>query len=625
MPYRSGAQRALLDLDSFLWERQNLIPYALQDPQDMAGSQLSPAKVVLLAVQLAHKAEVSHLRTLISQHRKTLRTEIVLRVILSHLPESLESSQYVQFLQDLVEGDIVEDPNFPVDKSVLDGLSDKEASKKVRKLRLLPLLWPNAPADAPEDPLTLFLIHRSLRIDENTGLITQVPALVTPFLQRSSYLRTWFISTVLPLLRLNYEYHPQDGSNISIAVFERLDDEAGVKLLLSRSNIPETDDTSDGTLGRDLRGLIGPWMYGDNRSKRRKILRKSTFDAQTVPPLDEAPAVNEKYASWEEVFKWITAQATSGWETAVQTIEQWEGPGDVDLGGYEDRNAWLDEDDQQHLEQRYARSALAAAYLIPEASLDALVGVHRILSRTITRLDLERIPTLEVAGGLLSPVSIRGENNIVSPKNAVFLRNGLMDEQNILTKPSKVSLRFLHALLISAFLFTRERTALSVLRAGQVTLRQDESEQKMELARFMAKGPGLSPTKGDDRYWTRIRNEILWMRSWGAEELGEATDGLPGKGIFGQIPKEYMEVEILKGLLSNSRTLPLIYTPNQVADCGFYDLGFALANQIYEKSPERPISKGVLEETVISAAMEAYDNATNPNKTRGGVKRCHDM
>lgn len=29
--------------------------------------------------------------------------------------------------------------------------------------------------------------------------------------------------------------------------------------------------------------------------------------------------------------------------------------------------------------------------------------------------------------------------------------------------------------------------------------------------------------------------------------------------------------------------------------------------------------------TLITAAMEAYDNATNPNKTRGGLKRSNEM
>jgi hypothetical protein len=59
--------------------------------------------------------------------------------------------------------------------------------------------------------------------------------------------------------------------------------------------------------------------------------------------------------------------------------------------------------------------------------------------------------------------------------------------------------------------------------------------------------------KSDDKYWVKIRNEILWLRSWGAEELSEGTDALKGKGVFGQLPKEFIEAELLKALLANTR------------------------------------------------------------------------
>ena len=198
----------------------------------MANSELSPAKAVLLAVQLTSKADFLNLRKLVSQYTKALRIDIILRVLLSHLPESLESSIYSPFLQDLVEGKIEKPSKISLDISDLDELNDAEASKRVKKLHLLPLAWPDAPADAPTDSLVLFLIHRSLRIDANTGLITQVPELLAPFLHRSSYLRTWTISTVLPLMRLNYEYHPDDGAILTLPAFENLDDRSGVDLLL---------------------------------------------------------------------------------------------------------------------------------------------------------------------------------------------------------------------------------------------------------------------------------------------------------------------------------------------------------------------------------------------------------
>jgi hypothetical protein len=550
---------------------------------------LSPAKAVLLAVQLAHSVNIPALRTLVARNPKIFNAELILRIVLTHLPESLDSSEYVGFVREIVEGTIEDVPDQPVDSSVLEGLNEKEATKKVRKLHLLPLAWPGAPPDVPADILTPFLIHRSLRIDEATGLIKQVPALVTPFLDRSSYLRTWFISTILPLIRFNYEYHPQDTATISISAFERLDDEAGIRLLLSRTQAAEGDEAA---IGRDLRGLIGPWMYGNNRSKRRKLRSTSSFSAQTIAPLNEAPVVNERCASWEEVFKWVSGQATTSWRTAVQVVEQWDGPGDVDLGGYGEGSVFLDEDDQRHLERRYARSALAAAYLIPEASVKALEGVQKILSRIIGLLDLERIPTLEVAGALLSPVTGL-TNNILSPKNATFLRNGLLDEDNVLTTPSKESLKLLHALLISSYLFTRERRDLSIGKAAQMVFSQDEHQQRVEFISIIAFGSTRSPHKGDDKYWAKLRNEVLWMRSLGGEEIGEGTDSsiVAGRGVLGKLSKEYIEVEILKGLLANSRMTPLIKQRTllirtfRLCPCEINIRKFASATDIFEDTP----------------------------------------
>jgi hypothetical protein len=518
----------------------------------MADPELPAAKAVLLAVQLTSKADIPSLRTLISGHRKALRNDIILRVLLSYLPESLESSEYVPFLKDLVSGRILEDSKHPVDSSAFNEISNIEASKKVRKLHLLPLAWLDALAGAPADPLVQFLIHRALRIDENTGLITQVPELLAPFLDHSAYLRTWMISTILPLLRLNYHYHPQNGTVLTILAFENLDDRDGVTLLLSRTGKDSGIEAGeDKTVGRDLRGLIGPWIYGDTRRRRQKARNGFSLDAQTIAPLDEAQAENHKCARWEEVFKWIAAQAATSWNIAVEAIEQWDGPGDVDLGGYEDGTMWLDEDNQQHLERRYAQAALASAYLVPDASVEALIGVHRILSRIVTLLDHNKIPTLPAAAALLSPVSGLAESGMLSLENAMYLRNGLLEEQNVLTRPKKASIQLLHALLTSAYLLTRTGHRCTIRKAGELALLQDEREQRAELLKLIY-SIGNGP-KGDDKYWVRMRNEILWLRSWGAEELWEGADGSQGRGVFGKTKKEFVEAELLKALLANTR------------------------------------------------------------------------
>lgn len=56
-----------------------------------------------------------------------------------------------------------------------------------------------------------------------------------------------------------------------------------------------------------------------------------------------------------------------------------------------------------------------------------------------------------------------------------------------------------------------------------------------------------------------------------------------------------------------------------------FSTGYSLAKSLYEDSTEQPLSKKVLQDTIYAAAMSAYDNASNPNRTRGGVKKCNDM
>src|SRR5579871_354098 len=190
----------------------------------MAELSLSQPKAILLAVQVVIKADIPALRTLIALQRKSLRTDLVLRILLTYLPESLDASEYVPLIQDLASGRISPDDKVDIDTSAVEDISNTEANKKVRRLQLLPLAWPSAPPDAPNDPFILFIIHRAYRIDEETGLITQLPELISPFLKNSQYLRTWMISTVLPILRLNYEYYPEDSTLQTIKSFESLDD-----------------------------------------------------------------------------------------------------------------------------------------------------------------------------------------------------------------------------------------------------------------------------------------------------------------------------------------------------------------------------------------------------------------
>jgi hypothetical protein len=279
-------------------------------------STLTTAKAILLAVQLTARSDLTSLQTLLSQHQHQhqIPRDTILRILLTHLPETLDPAEYVPFLEHLINGpdSRPEQISVQLDTSSLEDVSDEQAKHSVRKLGLLKLAPPNLPSDAPNDPVVIFLYHRALRIDEATGLIAFIPRLLEPFLPRAPYLRNWLITSVLPLVRLNYDYHDGEDTSISIPKFGMLDANDAVKLLLSRTSKAPGEHTAS-LVGRDIRGMIGPWMYGrrkEDQTRTSEILEMQSKTSSTI----------DLYTGWEETFAWILEQASTSWETAVQAI-----------------------------------------------------------------------------------------------------------------------------------------------------------------------------------------------------------------------------------------------------------------------------------------------------------------
>lgn len=508
----------------------------------MAAS-LSPPRVLLLAVHFAVKSDTRSLIALVAHYPHVLRPELILRVLLTCLPETLRSTEYVELIKRIEAGDLYEEPDLSVqfDASSIQDITDAEAAKKTRRLHLLPLAWEHAPADALQDPVSLFLLHRAHRVDQEAGLLTQLPDLIVPFLQHAPCIRTWAISVLLPLLRRNYEYYLDEPIPHTLDSFERLDSREAVSLLLSQTGVREEDLPH---VGRDLRGLIGPYIYNEERWSR---------------PVEEnspggSTSTYRSCPGWDHVLEWLLAKSSVSWKVAVKAFDQWDGPSDVDLGGY--GSEWLDDENQGLLEQRFARAALASAYLIPEASIDALTGVNSIISKIMSLLDEDPCPTLRVAASLLPPFTQPEDENFLSTKSASLMRNGLLEESNYLTTPNQTSAQLLHVLTLSAFILTKAGAPCNVRRAGELAFLQDEREQKAEALRLIHSLSANGP-KNDDKYWIRARNELLWLRDWGAEEAYGSADARI-HGIFGQLKKDFLEIECLKAFLANTRRLSTI-------------------------------------------------------------------
>lgn len=502
---------------------------------------LPPTKVVLLAVHFATNGDADNLRWLATHHRTILKPELLLRILLTYLPETLPSSRYVPLLQQIkasFNGDDLPAHDTigvaTIDCSPVESLSNQKAANKIKKLKLLSLNREGAPADPADDLLTCFLIQRAYRIDEGARLLSQLPDLFSPFLEHSATLRAWTISILLPFLRRSSEYYIENLP-LTLEQFAKLPDVEAVDLLLAQtaSTLEEIPN-----IGRDLRGLIGPWLYNESRWPARA--GQDNSELQHLCP------------GFERVLEWLLAQASSSWQSAVSVIEQWDGPGDVDLGDY--GVMWLKDEEQEYLERRYARAAIASAYLVTEPSVDALKGVHRILVKIMDMLDRDPIANLQMAASMLAPLPNLCLSDIITSKHTKYLRNDLLENSNVLTSPSQLSLELLHAGILSAFLLVRAGVSCSVRMVVELALLRNEQEQRDFFQKLMH-GISERGIKAEESYWKKARNEILWLRDWGAEEaMGSEEASKHGKGgIFSLLTKEFVDSELLKTLLAHSR------------------------------------------------------------------------
>lgn len=501
------------------------------------ASPLSPAKLVLLASHFATNADLISLSSLAAQHATVLHKEVILRILLTYLPETLHPNIYIPFLKKLNADELEDSLDGVYDTSFVDHLSDEQASKAVKKLRLLQLAHIEPLPENPTDPFSSFLFRRCYRMDEEAGMLARLPDLLLPFLQHAPAAATWMVSTILPLLRRNYEYYPQKSAQYSLLEFQNLPDRKAVEYLLAETG---TRDDGHGLLGRDLRGLIGPWLYNDSRWEWKAVDDSSADHASgTASP---------SCAGWEQILEWLVTKASTSWKTAFQAIEEWDGPQDVDLG--HGVNVWLQESQQQYLDQTYGRAVLASAYLSPEATVEALAGAYQISRKIKSLMDQDSDLSLESAASNLSRVSDFDDPVLTGAKAAGFLRNELLSSSNPLTAPSTTSIELLMAIILSAFLLTRAGMACTVRRAGDLAFLKDKREQKNELTRLIRAISSRTARTSDD-YWIQHRREILWLHNWGCKGNSENLASAPG--IFSMLSLQEIEIEILRALLSDMR------------------------------------------------------------------------
>jgi hypothetical protein len=497
---------------------------------------LSGPKALLLAINYAANANINAFR-LVALNSTVISLEIGLRILLTYLPGSTEPSLYTSLLADLLQPrpKSLEGPVDDLDTTYADQFSEDEARKRIRALRLLPLRDRSTLDDG--DSLALFLIHRAHQIDNETGLLALLPDLIIPFVDHSEDIKSWLISTLLPLLRLSYEYYPEEGTAFSLQAFERLDDGSGINILMSRS--------TKETVGRDLRGLVGPWMYGHSNGKRRRLNGSATSAVDTGESIGPSSTHGEKDA-WGYLFSWMQSTSAKDLSVVTEAIEQWNGPGDADYGGYQNRQGWLDEETQGEREIQYAQAALATLYHTTEVSNEILEMSNRILQRISQLLNLDSPPGLDLNRPLPSlPISQEALELLTQVSGANFFQDRLLQPQNPLTTPNESTITFLMSILLSSAILFRWDRSYVFQRAVQLCLLATASDQESELKKLVH---GFSSGKRNELEWRQFREEVLWI--W---QLNRRDSASVGVGIFGSIQEEYLEMEVLRALLAASR------------------------------------------------------------------------
>ena len=506
---------------------------------------LSDAHAILLATHLCAKGDVTDLPALQLHYPHCFPLERLLRIILTFLPESTEPSNYVPVLQALTDSSNPSFSDREIDTAAVKDLSESAARKRVRKLHLRPLKRDDEEEEIESsDILTQFIIHRAHLIDSETSLQPLILDLVLPFYEQQPALRTWLLSSLLPALRLNYEYYPNHEETISLDTLESMDNQTAINVLLSISG-PENNNMD---LVNNLRGLIGPWLYGSNRSKRRRLNETGRQNGISYVQGTPKPGAPES-AGWEHVNEWLLSRSLVDLDNVVAAFSGWNGPSDTDLGGYEEEKAQTSPDNEKELLNRYGQSGLAVVYAHGDSSKATLDGSFQILARVADLLNFgECLYTNSPEFAL--PVVDYDTELISSTSRASLLQNSLLTPENHLTNPSASSISFLSALLLSLRILTGLGHFVPCRTAANICLHSGEETQLAELKAVVASTVKQTRSQQD---WQVVRQQLLWLRDW---QAGQSDDGWDEPsthhGIFWRISRETVETEILKALLGAS-------------------------------------------------------------------------
>ena len=525
------------------------------------SARLDPGRTILQAVRLTVHGEIALLHQLIAASSKTLESELVLRILLTFLPEKTEPALYIDLLRDVAHGSWAHVPLQPtlpetnlsndetVHRSGVDAdLSDNEVRKKVQKLHLLPLKNAKYSVETSLDPLSQFLLLRARRIDLETGSLVLVYQLIEPFWQHSVHIKTWAVGTLLPLYRLNYEQPPFDEPFPFLESFEDSAGSSAIASLLFEITKRRRDEGGL-TLGQGLRAVIGPWIYGENERSNRNSVRGDNsaepVSLQSPKASQVIDSISKPSNGWVHVNRWLLNQSLQDFSQIAETLISWDGPRDIDYGDWSPENLGVEAQVLKTHTDWYAQTSLALIYAAQDSSKALLERSFEVLKKTTRLLDVS-IPTdltIEMANQLgMLPLDYL---KTLSPAHLRY--DSLLQTQNPFTSPMASSAYLLYFLLLSGKILESLNCRLACSELAKLCFFSHETEQIGQLRKILL---SVQEFWNDQTKSRTHRDQILWLRNWGpAEKVIEQQPSDHLSGLFSRITYVDLEVEILKAFL----------------------------------------------------------------------------
>lgn len=534
------------------------------------------AHVILDAVLYATEADTKSLSKLIHKNPGVVQTHLILRILLTYLPEGIEPSLYIPFLRALTSGDLrVQDDNTPLISPTKD-LSADEAKRRIKKLKLLNLSQNNTFL-ATDDPFEHFLVCRAYRIDSEIGSIPLIQELINAFAQQYRNVAIWAASAILPLQRLEQQEF-QESTSLSLLSLSKLHGKTGLRSLLSNSYRDKSFDYST-----YLREIVGPWMLGE--------IAKTDHELGYV--INQPGHASESASRcWSVVNEWCLDLAGTDHESAAKTYINWGGPVDVDYG------EWFASSSHEYLAAAtaaYQQLGLGLVYLTTDLTMEHQLQalIRAITERTqIEVVEDLRLQTYQayrstISAGYLSSIS-----------NLHLTPGELLDRSNPLTIVGTHSIQLAHLVLISSSLLGSLGIELDVERCLSLALFGSASSHWGVCSKIIHKMPVICGK--DDTAWMNAKGKILWLRDWSSNgQSGESR-----QGIISQVDSEQLHIAMFESLVTNGRLQLAIESY-----CG----------------PESELSVLKAKDALVRVILASYDNASNGNKSRGGIKKAADI